>query len=396
MKTKANRRKMKWYWKIPIWLVSVFFTIIFGFYIWNKYLMYNPKITFYLFKNDRAKVSYQSPMIIDPNSINTSSFPDCRTNGLLEFTNPKTTIRFGYFPRQIISSGSKINLASPILKTLIKPGLSFLKPPKDEQRFENFVRTEANLIFQKNSFIADRFNQGDFAAFCQVTAEICSKHLTYDPATKAWQNRQNGRDFIKISKTNPVRAIFSADNEPVDELLIDKHESVCRHFAETMVYFSQTLKKLYPEKFDNFYFTTVIYPQTWHEATIAYAVTSPNSAVAVAFDLTNYSRYSPAFSLLEEAYLRQIINTEVFEKSVFEYQLLGGDTSDMDLAAFWEFALAQKDETSKNYAKLSLEIYHQHLNSQIGSDYSTLYHYSEKFYQKTGQMPLGPISFATY
>ncbi|MCX6808154.1 MAG: hypothetical protein NTW50_00610 [Candidatus Berkelbacteria bacterium] len=380
--------------KVVIWLISLVAFFFLLLCVWDSFLMYNPKLTFYFFAKNRENVKYDRPPISDVFSTTTATFVDNRLDGEINFESPKTKISFRIYPRGTVYSGKKLSLTNPVIATLVKPGLSFLRPAKNPKRFRNFIQAQTEEIFEKDDFIGRSFEAGDFFAFYQVVMQITGKNMRFEPAAKVWRRpNKAGQDVFKLAWANPIRGFVSADGESIDSLLIDRHDGVCRHYAEATFYVSEELKKIYKGKFDNFYLTTVLYPQKWHEASIACAVTEKNSVIMVPFDLTNYFPTSPAFTIVEEMYLRRIISKEVFNTIVFEYSVRGGRMMDEDLGAYLDFALSQSDRSSIKFAELAYLIKNQQLNYETGADYSQIRHYAVKIYKKTGQFPVGPLTF---
>lgn len=276
---------------------------------------------------------------------------------------------------KLVDDREKINVTNPYLRNLITPKLVYLKPPENQKKFSKIVAERAKFYLdgldQGEGFneIKERrrkgLKDGNVSDFIDLVTFIVDSHFEYDPTTESWHDYSGEKFSFKIGSTNPISAMLSATGSPIDKFLENK-KGYCSHFAEAICYVSEEVKRQFPGKFDNIYFTTFTSAYKFHTWNAWFLVKSNQ---AVEMGVKNYDETeNPTYDLLKTLYDRKIITESKFFEICGDYfsnyESMTEEVDDFD--GFMEFALYKKTEKSLDAVK---KIIISDANSRFQNDY---------------------------
>ena len=288
---------------------------------------------------------------------------------------------------------------SPYLQELTSVHYRYLKPPEDPQALRKILE---EAIAMKDPDVPGKdsnsyLEQGIVGEFVEVVQRAVSAHMKYDLVAESWFSQDaKGNLQLKEGEGDFNQALDSADGLPVDNLLLKRHQGVCRHFAEAFAMLSQTLKEMYPGKFDGLHVVPMPMSYKWHEEVAVYVLQSPTHARMVLYEPQGQGNYGGAsmFSFLTTLRARHGIDDATYFRMAGAYAGNDGIETDENLKPFLEEALNAGTPESLEAARLALRhldsmkrygtstTEYKRLEDRVRHDYGS---YAVRYQQITGQ-----------
>ncbi len=210
--------------------------------------------------------------------------------------------------------GPRIENSNVLINNMTNPVFRWVKPAEEPNKFHQFIVDNAKSTvsaWREYSIGKERVEglaEGQIEPFIRLCQRVVNKNLHYEESTASWLTVKNGQIALKFGK-DPIGALRSADDMPVDKLLMERKMGVCRHYAEAFAMVAEELKKLFGDRYQNIHVAPFFNASKVHVYDIIYRVKSAHQVEVLTYDPSGSERGpNPYISLLRTLYGREVID----------------------------------------------------------------------------------------
>lgn len=224
-------------------------------------------------------------------------------------------------------SGPAIEIKDPYLKNVLAEDFQYVRPPADSAQFDQFLIKEINTYTNKRKDLSPEqsFGQGNISEFLDIAQKIVDKNMHYDDQSETWLKPEKGeRMSVKWGQGNPISALYSTDNTPVDRLLMEKHYGLCRDYADCLGRVTDEIKRIYPGKFQNIYVRSFGNSYQWHAYNLVFVVANPQEVDVFDLEPQTGQADAAAYEVVKMMRDRNIITNDEYLSSQAKFLNLKG------------------------------------------------------------------------